>query len=277
MDAVKVDGLRITYERAGRGPVVAFAHGFVGDGPSTWSGQMEALADDFTVIAWDAPGAGGSSEPPAWFRVEHYADCFAGFLHALGIGRAHVVGLSFGGVLALAAVDRHPALVRSIALVSAYAGWAGSLAPGDVEQRLQACLGFARLSPDEFVDAMAPSMFSDRAPRPAVERFAAVMRSTFSPAGFIAMTRASAEADLRDMLGDVAVPTLLLYGDQDVRAPVAVGEAIRDAVPGVRLVVIPGAGHVSSVETPGRVAAELKEFLTSQPADLDVGDSAGDQ
>src|SRR5688500_1343974 len=66
---VEVGGLTIAYERAGTGPPVALAHGFVGDARSTWDGQIEGLADEFTVIAWDAPGVGKSSDAPeasAW-------------------------------------------------------------------------------------------------------------------------------------------------------------------------------------------------------------------
>jgi pimeloyl-ACP methyl ester carboxylesterase len=64
MEQVEVDGLRIAYQRAGAGPPLVLLHGYVGDGPTTWRRQLEALSDQFTVVAWDAPGAGGSSDPP---------------------------------------------------------------------------------------------------------------------------------------------------------------------------------------------------------------------
>ncbi len=80
---VEVGGLTIAYERAGTGPPVALAHGFVGDARSTWDSQIEGLADEFTVIAWDAPGAGKSSDPPEGFGMDDYADCLAAFLRAL--------------------------------------------------------------------------------------------------------------------------------------------------------------------------------------------------
>ena len=69
MDIIEVEGLHIAYERAGAGPSLVLLHGYVGDGPTTWRRQIEALSDDFTVVAWDAPGAGRSSDPPegsAW-------------------------------------------------------------------------------------------------------------------------------------------------------------------------------------------------------------------
>ena len=67
---VEVDGLNIAFERAGTGPAVALAHGFVGDARSTWGSQIEALSDEFTVIAWDAPGAGGSTDHPEVFGMD---------------------------------------------------------------------------------------------------------------------------------------------------------------------------------------------------------------
>ncbi|HXV57366.1 MAG TPA: alpha/beta fold hydrolase [Gaiellaceae bacterium] len=79
MPTVEVDGLRIAYERAGEGPPVVFLHGYVGDGLRTWRRQLEALSDEHTVVAWDAPGAGGSSNPPGTFGLGGYADVLAGF------------------------------------------------------------------------------------------------------------------------------------------------------------------------------------------------------
>lgn len=86
MAQVDVAGLRIGYERAGNGPLVVLLHGYVGDGRSTWHHQLEAFADDFTVVAWDMPGAGRSSDPPESFRLPDYADCltrFAGHLSSV--------------------------------------------------------------------------------------------------------------------------------------------------------------------------------------------------
>ncbi|MGH8893359.1 MAG: alpha/beta fold hydrolase [Actinomycetes bacterium] len=226
MDHVEVEGLRIAYERAGSGPALVLLHGFVGDGRSTWSTQLDELSEDFTVIAWDAPGAGGSPEPPEWFRSPDYADCLARFVGALHLTRPSVVGLSFGGILALELFGRHPHVPGSLVLASAYAGWAGYLQPDGAEERLRFCLRVAELPPRQFVDEMLPSMFFDPAAE-GVSAFAESIRG-FNPAGFRTMARALAEADLRDVLGRIDLPTLLLYGERDVRAPVAVGKALRD-------------------------------------------------
>jgi pimeloyl-ACP methyl ester carboxylesterase len=258
---VEVGGLTIAYERAGTGPPVALAHGFVGDARSTWDSQIEQLADEFSVIAWDAPGAGRSSDPPEGFGMADYADCLAAFLRALRIQPAHLVGLSFGAALVLATCHRHHGVASSLVLVSGYAGWLGSLGADEADRRLARSLQASGLQPDEFVAAMVPSMFSPSAKAEHVAKFVDSVRE-FRPDGFRAMARASFE-DQSHVLPEVGVPTLLLYADHDIRAPVAVGEAIQAAVRGSELVVLTGPGHVSPVEAPDAVTRELRRFLRS--------------
>jgi pimeloyl-ACP methyl ester carboxylesterase len=256
----RVDGLRIAYERAGEGPLLVLLHGYVGDGGVTWRPQLDELAAEFTVIAWDGPGTGRSSDPPESFRMGDFADCLAGFIAALGLGRPHVAGLSFGSVLALELHRRHPGVAKSLVLASAYAGWAGSLAPDDVDRRVQQVLRLADLSPERFVGEVGPTMFSDSAPREMVDPFLA-SAAEFHPVGLRAMTRAVAEADLRDVLPRIDVPTLLLHGENDVRAPRSVADALHAAIPGSRLVVLAGAGHVCNIEAARRFNEEVRSFL----------------
>ena len=192
MDQVEVDGLRIAYERAGHGVPLVLVHGYVGDGRSCWHRQIDALSDDFTVVAWDAPGAGRSSDPPERFGMAGYADCLAAFIERVGLGQPHVAGLSFGGALAVELFARHPAIPRSLVLASAYAGWAGSL-PADVaEGRLQQALRLSELTPEDFVEELLPTMFSAATAREDVDAFGAAMHE-FHPRGFRAMARAAAE------------------------------------------------------------------------------------
>jgi pimeloyl-ACP methyl ester carboxylesterase len=258
---VDVGGLTVSYERAGSGSPVVLVHGFVGDGRSTWAAQLESLADEFTVIAWDAPGAGSSSDPPEDFGMVGYADCLAEFVRRLGLEQPQLVGLSFGGAMVLATHHRHRGLAASLTLVSGYAGWYGSLGPEAARERLQLSLDASERPPHEFVEILGPSMFSSSAAGDGVGRFMDSVRA-FSPPGFRAMARASFE-DQAHTLGDVDVPMLLLYSDHDVRAPVAVGEAIHAAIPTSELVVLRGPGHGSPIEAPDEVTRELRRFLRS--------------
>ena len=157
---VEVGGLRVAYRRAGQGPPLVLLHGGLGDSRE-WRRQLEGLADEFTVLAWDAPGCGGSSDPPQEWRLPDYADCLAGFIGALDLDRPHVGGLSWGGGLALELYRRHPDLPRSLVLASAYAGWAGSLPPEVVAERLERALGEAELPPEQWVPGYLPGLFAD--------------------------------------------------------------------------------------------------------------------
>jgi pimeloyl-ACP methyl ester carboxylesterase len=259
MGMVEIDGCRVAYERVGAGPAVVLLHGYVGDGASTWRPQLDALSDDFTVIAWDAPGAGRSSDPPDRFGMAGYANCLARFIERLALRKPHVVGLSFGGALAIDFCGRHPAIPSTLTLVGAYAGWAGSLPPETVEQRLRQALELSEASPEEFVDALLPTMFSNGTPAEAVEALRAAMLA-FHPAGFRTMARAAAE-DLRPALPHIEVPTLLVYGDDDVRAPLAVADHLHQAIRGSTLVRLPGAGHVCNIEAADAFNAAIRDFL----------------
>ncbi|MEX0626027.1 MAG: alpha/beta hydrolase [Chloroflexota bacterium] len=259
MEQLKIDGLRIAYRREGDGPLLLLLHGFVGDSRE-WASEIEGLSDHFTVVAWDGPGSGKSADPPESFRMADYADCLAGFVEVLDLGPAHFIGLSFGGALALELFRRHPAIPRTLVLASAYAGWTGSLSRDVADQRLQLTLPMADLPPDEFVRTLIPTMLSESAAPETVDSLASIM-SQLHPAGFRTMARALAEADLRDVLPRIDVPTLLLYGDRDVRAPLTVARDLHASIPESSLVVMPGVGHMSNVEAPDRFIAEVRKFL----------------
>jgi pimeloyl-ACP methyl ester carboxylesterase len=137
MIRAEVNGLSIAYERSGDGPAIVLLHGFTHDS-RVWRPQLQVLMDQYTVIAWDAPGAGHSSDPPETFGIVDWADCLAGLFDAAGLHSADIVGLSWGGLLAQEFYRRHAARVRSLLLADTYAGWKGSLPEPIPEERLAA-------------------------------------------------------------------------------------------------------------------------------------------
>ncbi|MDP9070211.1 MAG: alpha/beta hydrolase [Actinomycetota bacterium] len=261
MNYVEVDGLQIAFRRAGDGPPLLLLHGGMSDS-RVWREQLEDLSDEFTVVAWDAPGCGQSSDPPETFRLPQYADCLAGFIDVVGLGRPHVLGHSFGGGLALELYRRHAGIPRSLVLAGAYAGWAGSLPPGEVEERLQLALRMADQLPIRIEPESIPGLVSKAMPPERIEEVKAIM-SEVRPIGMRVTAHAFAEADLRDVLPHVAVPTLLLYGDADERAPLNVAEALHASMPTSTLVMMPGLGHESYLESPRTFNAEVRRFLRS--------------
>ncbi len=147
-------------------------------------------------------------------------------------------------------------------LAAAYAGWAGSLPTEEVQKRLQLALDTAELLPDRFAPQSIPGLFSDAMPREKSEQLAAIM-SEARPIGTRAIPYAFAEADLRDALPHIGVPTLLLSGDADERSPLVVTETLHAAIPASTLVVLPGLGHESYLESPEQFNAEVRSFLLS--------------
>lgn len=249
----------ISFERRGDGPALVLLHGILQD-RRAWRRQIDALSDEFTVVAWDAPGCGGSTDPPERFGMAAYADCLAGLIEALALDRPHVLGLSLGGAIALELYRRHPLVPRSLILAAAYAGWAGSLSSAVVEARLRQALAESDQPARRFVPAWLPGLLTPDAPPGLADEVVAIM-STFHPVGYRAMARAMAEADLRDVLPRIVVPTLLVYGDQDRRSPLSIGEGLHASIPGSRLTVLPGVGHLVNIEAAPAFDRAVRAFL----------------
>lgn len=196
------------------------------------------------------------------FRLPDYADCLARFIDELGLVRPNVLGLSFGAALALQLFDRRPQLPRTLVLAGAYAGWAGSLPPDEVERRLARLDADMRRPPEEWIQNYVPGMLTQMAPPDMANEVKRLM-SAVRPAANQTMLRAMAEADLRDVLPRVDVPALVVCGDQDVRSPVEVGRALHERIPGSRLVILPNAGHLSNIEAAEPFNGEVLSFLES--------------
>jgi pimeloyl-ACP methyl ester carboxylesterase len=110
VEVVRANGLDIAYERTGAGSPLVLVHGA---GDNSRVRQIAALSDEFTVVAWDEPGAGSSSVLPVDFGLADYAHCLGALIEALALGPAHIAGLSWGGTVALELYRRHPRLVAS--------------------------------------------------------------------------------------------------------------------------------------------------------------------
>lgn len=264
-DRVEVAGLTLAYQRAGQGPPLVLLHGAYEDS-RIWRRQLDGLADEFTVVALDVLGCGQSDDPPAGFGASDYSDCLAGFVAALGFSAPHVLGLSWGSVLALGLYQRHPQTVASLVLASAYAGWAGSLPPEEVQRRMRQVLREVDLPAEQFVSDWVPTLLTPAAPQELVDEVSHIM-GDFHPAGMRAAALGLGEVDYREVLPTITVPTLLLYGGADVRSPVAsVGADLHEAIPGSMLVTIPGAPHLANVEAPEAFNDAVRRFLRELPA-----------
>lgn len=260
---VVVDGLSIAYRRAGTGPPLILLHGAFQDG-RYWADQLRLLSDEFTIVALDAPGFGASDDPPATWTTADYGAHLASVLDALGLVRPTVVGLSFGSVQALALYRERASAVGALVLVSAYAGWAGSLAPDEVQRRLEQSERQMSAPVEDIISAWLPTLLTPQASTNA-RRVVTTMMREFRPAGMRPALRALGAVDLRPVLATIAVPTLLIYGDADLRSPVdTVGRDMHSRIPDSDLVVIPNAPHLVSLEKPDPFNAAIRQFMRAR-------------
>ncbi|MEU1515492.1 alpha/beta hydrolase [Streptomyces sp. NPDC005811] len=257
MATVLIGGVEVAYERRGHGPPLVLVHGAGLDG-RMWRPQLDALADAFTVVAWDEPGAGRSSELPAGFGLADFAHCLAALIEELALGPAAVAGLSWGGTVVLELYRHHPDLVGALILADTYAGWKGSLPPEEVAARVEGVRRMLAMPPERF-DPTVPGLFAGDPPAAAVPLLDA-MAEDVRPGTLRAQLALMAEADQRDLLPAIGVPVLLVWGERDARSPLGVARAFRAALPHSELVVLPGAGHLANLETPERFNRAVRAF-----------------
>jgi len=257
VEIVRAHGVEIAYEGVGDGPLLVFVHGAGEDG-RVWQPQLAALADEFTVVGWDEPGAGRSSDVPANFELADYAYCLAALIDELALGPAHVAGISWGGTVVQELYRRHPQLVATLILIDTYAGWKGSLSEEEVRARVAGVRQVLAAAAGE-LDSTLPGLFAGDPPAKFLslleEMAADVRRESMQTA-----LRVMAAADQRDLLPRIAAPTLLIWGESDARSPLSVARQFEQAIDGAKLVVLPGAGHMSNLEQPEQFNTAVREF-----------------
>lgn len=243
----------------GAGPAVIFLHGIGGDAES-WLPELEALADRCRAIAWDMPGYGGSPALPG-MTFPALADAVKDLLGKLGIERAHLVGHSIGGMVALEFAARFPGRVASLVL------YATSPAFGKPDGDWQREFLKARLAPldaggrmADLAPSIVQSLVGDNPDPDGIARATAAM-ARVPEAAYRAAMQCLVTFDRRDALAGIAFPVLVLAGEKDDNAPAAMMERMAAKISGARFRVIPGAGHLAHFERPEAFRAELDAFL----------------
>jgi len=253
------DGVAIAYERAGTGEPIVLVHG-LGSYAGDWRPQINALSPDFSVVAIDLRGHGRSGTPPGPYSVPMFASDVAAVIDALGLGPAHVIGLSLGGAVAFQlAVDR-PALVRSLTIINS--------GPAFVMTSLQLrCAIWLRLFVLKtfglgtlgrmIVKRLGPKPDQEPLRRAFLEHYVRNDRRAYE-----ASTRALVGWTVADRLRDIRCPVLVISGDRDY-TPVSAKEPYVAALPNARLAVVADAGHACTLERPAEVNRIIRDFLVT--------------
>ena len=281
MSAIVLDGLRWEIRERGHGQPLLLLHGFTGRG-SGWGAHATAFARHFRVIVVDLPGHGRTrpSDPvrgvrPSRVSVERTADDLATILARADAAPAHVLGYSLGARIALRLAIVHPDSVRRLVLESPSAGIAATeeraarrVADAALADRLE------RDGMETFVDAWErqpifaghAAMPAPRATRHPVARLRAERLSN-RPAGLALSLRGAGQGSmepLHDRLSSVRMPTLVIAGALDPIG-LARAEMVAAYVPGARLEIVPGAGHMPHLESPARFRSLTLDFLQEEP------------
>jgi 3-oxoadipate enol-lactonase len=262
-----VNSVRLAYRDRGQGrPIVLLLiHGFPLD-HRMWDAQLAGLADQARVIAPDLRGFGRSAAALAGpLTMDQHADDLAGLLDHLAIERAVVAGLSMGGYIAFAFWRRHRERVQGLVLADTRAERDSPQAQANRDASAVKVreAGVAALAGDMLPRLLAPATLAPASlaqPR-LVERMRAMMADQPADTVIAALAGLRDRPDSRPTLPTVAVPTLVLAGEHDALTPPADASAMAAAIPGARLVAIPGAGHMGPLEKPRAVNAALRGFL----------------
>jgi 3-oxoadipate enol-lactonase len=258
-------GVRVHFERRGSGPALLMLHG-IGSSSRAFRHQLESLSDAFDVIAWDAPGYGQSEDPSEPFTLADLADRVALLLDELGVQHAHVLGVSMGGVIAQLVHHRHPRRVQSLVLCDTNAGGGALPEPARFERVRQRVEALEQLGARGMAEQRAPVLVGPNASRDLIDELTAIMAEV-RPAGYAAAAVALGNTDLREQLGAIQVPTLVIHGEYDRVVPPETGRQLAESIPGARLVVIANAGHVSNQEQPAAFNAAVRDFLSARSRD----------
>jgi 2-polyprenyl-6-methoxyphenol hydroxylase-like FAD-dependent oxidoreductase/pimeloyl-ACP methyl ester carboxylesterase len=250
---IRAGQFEVGYIDAGSGEPLVLLHGGEGN-RLQFAGLRDRLGPDLRVISYDQRDSGVTTGPTDPYTWNDLADDLTGVLDALGLGAVHLLGTSYGGIIAQHVALRHPTRLRSLTLVATIP--ANSVVP---------------VGARELVDT------------PAEQRRTAMLDILLSPAGRVAdpalservlatLESRSAEADARRLapLGDqhgrpklnrITTPTLLIHGSDDVLAPLAGAERMAAQIPGAKLEIIPGGYHGVAFEFPGLVADTVRDFI----------------
>ena len=250
---------------AGDGAPVLLLHG-IGGAATAFSAQQAGLAD-YRTIAWDAPGYGDSGDLDIPRNVPEPADAYADLavdvLARLGNPKAHVVGVSWGGVIATRVALRRPDAVLSLTLADSTRG-SGRTEAGRVGM-LQRIEDLSTLGSRAFAEARGPNLLAP-GPDPALLERVVDTMSRVRLAGYSAAARMMAATDHSARLDEITVPTLVLVGEHDRVTGVPESRHLAEGIPGSRFKIVPGGGHAVNQENPAAFNAFLREFLADVTA-----------
>lgn len=248
------NGYEIGYVEAGGGAAtpIVYLHG-VGSDKSVWRPQLEHFGRTRRAIAFDYPGYGDSDPAPEGTTRDDYASAIISAMHELGIDRAHICGLSLGGVVTIAMHHRDRDRCASLILADTFAVHPNG--PAIYERSIEGSRDL-RATAEARVDLLLAQPADLELRRGVMETMARI-----APGAYRIGAEAVWLADQRDRVTEIRVPTLVIVGDQDRVTPPDLSNELVDLIITARLEVIPGAGHLANIEKPSLFNGIVEEFI----------------
>ncbi|GAA4681427.1 alpha/beta fold hydrolase [Gordonia humi] len=242
----------------GSGPAIVLLHG-IGGSSRSFAPQFAELAETHRVIAWDAPGYGESAAVDEPLTMDQYADRLAAVIdERCGRGGAHVLGMSWGGVIATRLALRRPDLIRSLILGSSTVG---SGADPDAAAAMLARADDVDGDVEAFTAARARRLLGDLADDDAVATVAADMAAAITPAGYRSAAASMAATDHTAELAAIDIPTLVISGDLDEVTGHEASQVLAGGIGGAVYVTLRGASHLANRDRPAAFNAWTESFV----------------
>ncbi len=250
----------LEYEISGppEAPALVFING-LGGVKEAWFYQVRHFRQRRRILVFDNRGAGGSESVDAPTTIADFSDDLVGLMDQVGLAKATLVGISFGGRVAQQVALAHPSRVASLVLVGTACGPSQGGAAHEVLRRAE------ELDEQGWLEQLVPVLFGPRYVREESRRLQVFARSRTNRArdavGHLRQWEAYESFDACDRLGEIRAPTLVIHGEDDALSPLSNARELAENIPGARLEVMPAVGHSPNVEDPVSFNAVLEHFL----------------
>ncbi|MGO9450294.1 MAG: alpha/beta fold hydrolase [Candidatus Binataceae bacterium] len=268
MPRLKAGDINIHYDAQGSGEPLLMIMG-LGASSAVWDPELvDELAKSFRTITFDNRGTGQTDKPDKPYSIEMFADDAAGVLDGLDIRRAHIFGVSMGGMIAQEFALRHPGRTGSLTLGCTTAGGAHSVPPPPESLKVLTAPREG-VPPEEVIRRGWPLSFTPQylaANRASLEaRIPRLLAHPTPPFAFKRQMEGTYTLKTWDRLPEIKAPTLVITGAEDVLIPAANSKLLAERIPGAKLHLIPNAGHGFTTEARDEFLRVFVPFVKSNP------------